>query len=190
MQIDGKNLEWNSDQGQKLLKSMIVSENAQMYAMASEIKMRQSWKLAFDVIFATTSAALVYGISNHLNTKANLYSKPRSVRLVMYALVTTFFATTYFMLTDGVTVYLEKKNDEDLINKNPIFLEGGRDYYTKLIERNLTLREIMGKKGEKLYTALGNDNTYIRTKHIPPVQRKSFFEQKLSENSALSENLT
>lgn len=188
LQVDGKNLEWNSEQGQKLLNSMILSENAQIYAMASEIKMRQSWKFAFDVIFATSSASLVYGVSNQLNIKTNLYSKPRSVRLVMYALVTTFFTTTYFMLKDTATIYLEKKIDEDLINKNPIFLEGGRDFYSKIIERNKILREIMGKSGQKLYTALGNENTYLRTKHIPLVQRESYFEHKLSERSALSGN--
>lgn len=142
--------------------------------------MRQSLKPALDVVYAGTSAAIVYSVVNHLNIRGNLYTKPRSVRLIMYSLVVSFFSTTYFMLKDLTTVLFEKRIDNELINKSPIFVEGGKEFYTKMIERNKTLREVMGKRGEKMYTALGNENTYIRSKHIPLVQRKAFFDEKLS----------
>lgn len=180
-QVSEKPLAWHSDNGRKLLDTLILSENAQIYAIGSHIRMRESLKPGLDVVYAGISTAATYSVANHLNVRGNLYSKPRSVRLVMYSLVATFFCTSYFMLKDLTTILIEKRIDEELINKSPIFAQGGREYYAKMIERNKVLREIMGTRGEKMYTALGNENTIIRTKHIPLVQRKAFFDEKLAE---------
>lgn len=151
--------------------------------MGHEIKMRQTFKPMLDLMYGTSSAMLTYGVSRYINIKSDLYSKPRTVRLIMYSLITTFFCTTYFMLKDLTNIYLEKSVDKELKKTDSIFVEGGKEFYTKLIDRNKILREILGKKGEKMYTALGNDNSYIRTKHLPLVQRKSFFEEKLPETA-------
>lgn len=176
MQVNDRPLSWGSDEGQKLLESLILSEKAQIYAMAREIKMRQTYKLALDVSYAATTTAATYCVANELNTRFNLYNLPRSTRFVMYFLVSSFFAATYFMMKDITTITFEKIIDQELIDMNPIFREGGKEFYTKLIERNKILRQIMGTLGERKYTALGNENTLIRTKHLPIVQRKAFFE--------------
>lgn len=151
--------------------------------MAHEIKMRQTWKPVLDILYGTTTAMFAYSISNAINVRSNLYSKPRSIRLIMYCLVAIFSCTTYFMLKDLTNVHLEKSIDEELQKTDLIFIEGGKEFYTKILERNKALREILGSKGERMFTALGNENTYLRTKHMPIVQRKSFFENLLAENS-------
>lgn len=82
----------------------------------------------------------------------------------------------YFMMKDVSQFTIEKRIDEALKKANPIFEEGGKEYYTKIIERNQALRKLLGKQGEIQYTALGNENHFLRIKHIPLVQRKEFFE--------------
>lgn len=154
--------------------------------MAHEIKMRQTLKPILDLVYGFTSACFVYGVTTYLNKKGNLYSKPLYLRLIMYGLVTTFSVTTYFMFKDLTTVFLEKRIDDELKKKDIVFIEGGKEFYSQLIERNKTLREIMGVHGEKLYTALGNENNYLRTKHIPLVQRKAFFEEDAPERTLKS----
>lgn len=151
--------------------------------MAREIKMRQTWKPFLDTFYGTSLAILLYGVSKQLNEKFKLLSKPRSVRLVMYSLVTLLCITNYFLLKDLTTVYLEGIIDKQLVEKDLIFAEGGQEYYSKIIETNKILRNILGSKGESLYTALGNENHYIRTKTTPFVQRKAFFEEALSRNA-------
>lgn len=177
-------LDWSSENGTKLLSSLVLPESAQLYAIAREIKMRQSWKPILDTVYGSSSALLIYGVCCYLNERANMLSKPRSIRFTMYAIVAAFFTTSYFMLKDLSTLKIEKTVDEELVNTDPIFIEGGREFYSKIIERNLTLREILEERGRRLYTALGNENSLLRTKHIPIVQRKSLFEKLLNEQAA------
>lgn len=149
--------------------------------MAHEMKMRQTLKPLYETVAATMLAMLTYSYCNHLNIKAKLYTKPRSARLALYSLVGTVCFTMYCMIKDVTTVFFEKSIDEELMKKNPIFIEGGKEYYTQIVERNKILREVMGTKGKKLYTALGNENSLIRTRHIQVVQRKAIFEEASPE---------
>lgn len=54
----------------------------------------------------------------------------------------------------------------------------GIRYYTKLLDKNVAIREL---SGNNLYTAKGNLHYFIRQKSVPLTQRKRFFEKKLKE---------
>lgn len=154
-----------------------MSENAQIYAIAKEIKYRQTQKPFLDTILATSSCLLPYSMGNYVNNKFNLYVKPRAVRYTIYGLIGLFVIGLYTMSKDVTQVYYEEKIDKELMEKNKIFAEGGKEYYNKMLNRNQALRKMLGKEGERLYSALGNENYLFRTKHIPVVQRKLFFEE-------------
>lgn len=57
-------------------------------------------------------------------------------------------------------------------------VEAGVGFYTKLINRNIAIREIGGMD---LYTAQGNNKYFLRIKEVPLTYRKGFFEYKLDE---------
>lgn len=149
-----------------------------MYAIAKEIKLRNSYKLYIDTICATLAIILAYGGSAKLNEKLNLYNKPRKIRFIGYALMTMFSAGNYIMCKDFTQNYYEEKIDRELKEFSPVFAEGGKQFYTQILERNKALRVLMGKDGENEYTVLGNENFIIRHKHRPIVQRKAFFEEE------------
>ncbi|XP_066147967.1 transmembrane protein 177 [Euwallacea fornicatus] len=179
---------WDTDEGRQLIKSLIVPENAQMYAIARDIKMRDSFKLCFDTAYAFFFCTMTYTTSTMLNQKLNLYVKPQALRFFSYGLVGLFSFGYYIMIKDLTQNYYEKKIDLELKELSPIFAEGGREFYTKILERNKALRILMGKEGESVYTALGNDNFFLRNKHLPIVQRKAFFEEKSGINEEVVAN--
>ncbi|XP_050303972.1 transmembrane protein 177 [Anthonomus grandis grandis] len=188
IKLNEQSVIWESDAGKRLLNALIVPENGQLYAIAKEIKMRDSYKLFFDTFYATASVFLTYAGSVTLNQRLNLYSKPRSLRILGYCLIAFVNTANYVMLKDLTQHIYEEKIDKELKELSPIFAEGGKQFYTQILERNKALRVLMGKEGEAKYTVLGNENFLIRTKHLPLVQRKAYFEEQesSSETSLLS----
>lgn len=100
----------------------------------------------------------------------------------MYGLVGLFGFGVYSFCKDYTQVQYDQSVDKELSEKNPIFVEGGKEFYEKSVSRNIALRKLMGRFGEKQYSALGNENFFIRQKCLPLVTRKSFFEEKLKES--------
>lgn len=176
IQIDQHSVSWELDEGKLLLKSLTLSEKAQMYAMAREIQLRKTPKYFLDTFGAIASFIVAYGVGNHLNTKFDFYAKPRVLRFVMYGLLGSFACWNYIFVKDFSQLHYEGKVDKYLKHKNPIFKEGGKEFYASILNRNIALRQLMGKVGEHNYSALGNENYLIRQRHLPLVQRRAFFE--------------
>ncbi|RZC35482.1 transmembrane protein 177, partial [Asbolus verrucosus] len=132
-------------------------------------------KQMIDAMVAVVFCMEMYGICKSINAKRDLYSKPRIVRLILYCIVGAFSLRSYALCKDVTQVYFEDKIDKELKRNN----QGGKEFYTKLLERNIVLRKLLGREGERAYSVLGNENYFIRHKRIPLAQRKIFFEQPL-----------
>ncbi|CAH1959442.1 unnamed protein product [Acanthoscelides obtectus] len=154
-----------------------MSENGQLYAMAKEILYRQSPKPLLDMCFATMSIIGLYGTSRHLNTKFDLYSRPIQLRLAMYYFVAMFMYGVYIMSKDTTQIFAEERIDKKLKQIDPRFAEGGAEYYRKVLQRNIALRTLMGSEGERRFSITGNENTFLRTRNLPLVHRKSIFDE-------------
>lgn len=101
------------------------------------------------------------------------------MRMVLYGFITMFVFGNYCFLKDYTQMYYEHDVDKFLKEKNPIFVEGGREFYEKMLQRNKAFRTLLGKEGESRFSALGNENFFIRQKHVPLIRRKQFFEENL-----------
>ncbi|XP_017768328.1 PREDICTED: transmembrane protein 177 [Nicrophorus vespilloides] len=178
IKIKGESVAWSTDEAEQFLDSVVLSENAQIYAMAREIKMSQTFKLIVDAICGPLSVFVAYGSSVFLNGKFNLYPKPMGVRLVMYALVGTFTFGNYLFIKDFNQLYYESYVDKELKAKDPRLVEGAKEFYEKILRRNQALRTLMGSEGEDFYTVHGNENYSFRQRHLPLVQRLDFFKEK------------
>lgn len=146
-----------------------------MYAMAREIKFRQTSKPILDIFLATGSCLAAYGLGSKINKKFNMYVKPLPIRVCLYSLVLAFVGGNYIMCKDFSQLYNEESIDKEL-SKIPELAEGGKEFYTKVLQRNRALRSLMGKDGERMYSVTGNENYLFRIRHVPLMQRKSFFE--------------
>lgn len=174
---------WETDEGKAFQDAIVLPEKAQLYAMAKEIKMGDSPKVLLHSLYTFAACLATYGFARRFNKSLNLYSRPSSVRFMMYALVGTFTVGFHSLATDFTQVHYEQKIDKEL-KKNPVLAEGGREYYGKILARNIALRQLLGKEGESYFTACGNENFLIRTKRTPLVDRKMFFDLQESEELA------
>ncbi|CAH0546937.1 unnamed protein product [Brassicogethes aeneus] len=178
IKVNNEPVPWDTEEGQALLNSLVLSENAQLYAIAREIRYRQTSKPLLDVFLATSSCLVAYGLGNKINKKFNFYMQPFPLRFIMYSLVGLFVAGNYIICKDFSQIYYEESIDKEL-KEIPEMASGGKEFYEKILQRNVALRKLMGKDGENLYTSSGNENYMVRLKHIPLVQRKSFFEKNI-----------
>lgn len=169
---------WATEPGQQLIDSLVLSENAQIFAISREILSLNSIKLLLDTIYASSCLIFTYALARNLNEKFSLYGKARIVRMGMYGLVTTFGYGLYSFLTDFTQVQYDIKLDKKLSELGPEMVEGGKEFYEKTLQRNRALRELMGRSGHKHYTALGNENFFIRQKRLPLLVRKQYFDAK------------
>lgn len=181
--INGNIVRWELIDGQLLAKSLVLSENAQKYAMAREIELRRTPKAFIDCIVPSVSICLAYLIGSGINQKYGYYAKPRGFRIVIYSLIGLFFYGNYALIKDSTQHYFEAKIDKALMQKSPVFREGGKEFYSSILNRNIALRNILGKEGESKYTILGNENYLIRQKHLPLFQRKDLFDQKVEQTA-------
>lgn len=161
------------------MNSLVLSEKAQLFAMAREIKVVNSGKVLLDTSFATSVCIFMYGLGTHLNQKFNFYTKPFIFRGVLYSGITIFGLGIYIFLTDFTQNYYDMAIDKELCEKNVIFAEGGKEFYEKLLTRNMALRKLLGSFGERKYSALGNENYLIRQRSLPINTRRDFCTSSL-----------
>lgn len=176
---------WDSKEAKDFLESLVLSEKAQMYAMAREMRMAETMKLYFDSAYCTLGVYFTYAFSQFINMRYNMYVKPVGIRLVMYGLVGSFWYTNYIFVKDFTQLKYERKVDEELKHLNPIFVEGAIEFYGKILQRNKALRKLMGREGENMYSVHGNENYLLRQRHLPLVQRKAYFENTLDPKESL-----
>ncbi|KAL1517968.1 hypothetical protein ABEB36_001662 [Hypothenemus hampei] len=182
IRVNNTSVIWETEEGERLLHALVVPESGQIYALAREIKLRYSYKTMIDTFHLIAWMLFTYMGSTTVNQKFNLYSKPKAVRVIGYSLIGLFCGANYIMCKDITQNLYEEKIDKELKQLDPIFAEGGKQFYTQILERNKALRVLMGKEGESTYTVLGNENFLFRNKHSPLVQRKEFFEQESATN--------
>lgn len=174
-------MDWTSEAGQKLEEALVLPEKVQMFGICREIMMTQTKQLFINSFSPTFIILGTYVAARRLNEKMNFYSRPLGLRMMVYTLTSIFSTGLYFMCKDVAQVHYETKVDEKLADIGPDFIEGGIEFYDKLLKRNMALRHFLGKEGEKLYSIKGNENFLLRHKRVPLTARKEYFELRLQQ---------
>ncbi|CAD0199834.1 unnamed protein product [Chrysodeixis includens] len=182
-----KPVDWTSETGKKLADALILPEKVQEFAICREIMMTQNNKVIYESTYPFTCIFFAYNASLYLNKRLNLYMAPPLARGVLYSIIGMFSAGVYFLMKDMTEVYYETDTDKRLCELGPEFVECGKIFYEKILQRNQALRELMGSEGEKKYSKLGNENFGIRQPRIALIHRKQFFESKLKELQGVSD---
>ncbi|KPI92721.1 PREDICTED: transmembrane protein 177 [Papilio xuthus] len=184
IQVNQKNINWESEVGKKLANALILPDKVQEFAICREILMTNNNKVVYESCYPFMSIFFVYNLCQYLNKKLNLYAAHPVVRTTMYSIVGLFGIGTYFLMKDLTEVHYETNVDQKLCELDPEYVESGVIFYEKLLQRNQALRELMGREGERKYTKMGNENYGIRQPHVALIHRKQFFEEKLKEKAA------
>lgn len=171
---------WGSDAGELFQDSLVLSENAQKFAIARELShLNTNYVYHFGLI-SCFALQFQYAMSAYLSHKTYGRFKPKSYRYTLYSLVGVFTYGVWSAATDTLTKYYEERADAKASQLGINYAKGGAEFYTKLARRNIAAREMMGVKGEKLFTKYGNSNTeLIRQRHIPVSIRKERAESRV-----------
>lgn len=171
-------VDWSSTAGKLLQEGLVLSEPEQIFGMCREILELRSHKVLFNSIFPVGSILLYYSITSTINTRNQLFRGPLSLRLVMYSIVGLFSIGMYFFVKDFTQVALDKYVDETLANLGHNFLIAGLGFYDKILKKNMAIKHLTDTSE---LTAMGNLNSYFRTKTIPLTDRKIYFQKRLKE---------
>ena len=76
-----------------------------------------------------------------------------------------------------------EQSDRQVCAMGPEYCRGGMEYYDRMLQRHLALRELMPDgKGKKLFNAVGNLNEgLIWNKYMPISSRKAICEEVLKK---------
>jgi hypothetical protein len=149
-----------------------LTDSAKKFAIAREIVTATGQKVTIQTALNGGCGLLCYYLAHSFNKKAKMLQRSFSVRATLYGLVVFFTGTLWAFLTDFITVTREEQIDKEVCNLGIEYTKGAVEFYTKILQRNVALRSLLGSEGIQLYTAMGNDQYLIRTKHLPFTVRR------------------
>lgn len=143
----------------KLMESLLLSEDAQRFAVARHIFYLQgNWALYQAMIpsaFVIIGYALMFNLPRFLFT-----SKSHRVHLNLVLGVTLLGAVIAYVLckltTSAVIRRASVQADLNAANLSSEYTKGGIEMYRKFAETGSALRTLFGKKGERMYTSEGD----------------------------------
>lgn len=104
----------------------------------------------------------------------------------------TMGMTCFLLFKDTCTLLLEDRVERNVAALGEEYVQGGVEYYEKILKRNIALRTLLGSQGEKRFTACGNDNTLFRTRTLPNTMRYDNMKKALQkvENKGVKAKIT
>ncbi|XP_071802887.1 transmembrane protein 177-like [Asterias amurensis] len=136
---------------ESFLNALCLSESARKFAIAREIFKTKRNATAFSVLLAPAVTAV-----NFCGVFAAHVFVPLPLITNIPVVGVFFFILYQFMM--GVTNEREDLTaDEKVSQLGEEYVRGGVEFYEKTIQKNIALRKIMGRRGEKMYTYYGNE---------------------------------
>ncbi|XP_035735708.1 transmembrane protein 177-like isoform X2 [Vespa mandarinia] len=114
-----------------------------------------------------------------LSENAQKYVIAREILKILSNEVYSFAVGYAFWVAfkDVVRCHIDANIDENISKLGLNYIDGGREYYEKELKKNIALRSLMEKDGEKSYYVNGNEKRW-GFMSLPLSERKSFFESK------------
>lgn len=161
-----------------LKSSLILSDNAKKYAICREILLRNTLQLYLQSCYPSFIMISLNYLSYLSKGYLGIHNNPPLIRGMFYTVLTAFGFSLWFFIKDNTSLYYENLVEHQICALGQQYIEGGLEYYTKLLERNKALREL-SSRGSSKYTVTGNETIPFRNKTIPLTVRQQFFQEKL-----------
>lgn len=150
-----------------LESSLILSDSAQKFAIAREIVKANSHQVSILSALNASAIAAYYYFTYHFNRKGKFFQRPLPLRVGIYSIIGSIAFTMWMFIKDFSTYNFEETADEKAASLSEEYAQGALEFYTKILQRNIALRSLLGEEGPKLFTASGNVVETFRTKHVP-----------------------
>ncbi|XP_022645190.1 transmembrane protein 177-like [Varroa destructor] len=161
-----QSIDWTTGAARLFKEHLILSDEAQRFAIAQQIYLANTSHVTVNSIAATGATVNVYVLSKILNSRIER-KVPFSARCVVYGLVCCFCFMGYLAITDMARYKHEWDSLAYVMKLGPMYRQGAVDYFERALVCNKALRILGGKTTQKMFTVKGNLNTWIRTPHVP-----------------------
>jgi len=157
-------IDWNSKVGSELADSLVLSDDAKKFLIAREVYYVKSANVYINLMMQCTSAIMTYAAGHfcYFYFRWDLILKQWARRGAL-GLIGCTGLLGYVSLYDWYRRRLDRRVDEDAAKLGQHYALGGVDFYTKQIQRNKAVREVLvDESGALLYTAKGNPKPGLR----------------------------
>ncbi|XP_020661151.3 transmembrane protein 177 [Pogona vitticeps] len=174
LMVNGKNVDWESEEGQAFKRTLILSPEAQKFAIAREIMYLHNGGPLIRASVGPLCLAGTYISGVAIKQFLGLYSAPVLFRGLYNITVAAVGFVAYCLLFDSVSRVVEYSADRKAATISTGFAKGGVEFYDKILSQNKIRRTLMGKNGEKIFSPSGNiiPRYGIRSKHAPLTSRR------------------
>lgn len=171
-------IDWHSAAGQQLLHSLVMSEKGRQFAIARDLFYIHSHHMYFRALLVGGSFISAYWLGAAANMTYGLSRRlPTASRVIIYSLFAGVGATLYCFASDKYGWHRDRKVDRQAAELGLDYAEGGLEFYSKLLQRNIALRALLGPGGGKSYTAYGNDIHFWRSPSVPLTSRRDALQE-------------
>lgn len=79
-----ESVRWGSNEGQILESALVLSEDEQVFGIAREILMTNSYQVGLNTIYPTICTFFMYSVGKYFNMKMGLLQRPASVSWMVF----------------------------------------------------------------------------------------------------------
>lgn len=177
--IQSASFQWDAEAMEEFHKSLVLSENAQKFAIAQQILKVANFDSIIKGVNVFADAVIGIGAYELLCSKLKVTKQQRGTNFLCMS-IAAFGALFLTSLThDELDYYRETEVNEIISKFGDKYIQGGVEYYEKLSQKNMALRVLLGSRGRYMYTPVGNQTTWFNQKKIPISEQIDYFKQKM-----------
>lgn len=163
------------------MDSLNLSEPAKKYSIARELILTDNLQIFIKSISWSMISLPMFILGNTVLNK--LPANPIKIRVLALFLLCNVGVFICLLLRTTVENFYQSEADKKLCCIDEEYIHGGIEYYEKLIQRNLVLRDIV-PNGDQIYSEKGNKLAFFSVfSELPLTYRKKYLEKKLKDEN-------
>lgn len=177
--VGSRSVEWGTKTGERLKYSLVLSDKAKKFAIAHEVLMSNTYQMWLKDFYPPLILFLAMKFSELYKEKFKLHLQPPVFRGAVYSVIGLFGYIVWCLVYDRTNITYEMRTTKKLSEMGSDYVEGGIEYYSKVLERNKALRDLL-PEGSSLFTVTGNKHALLRFPTVPLTARKQILQESHS----------
>jgi len=165
------------ESGKKFTESLVLSEPAKKYSIAHALVLTDNFQILFKSISFPITLIPMYALGH--TVISSLPVNQFKIRMLAFFLLCNLGIFVWLLARTVINSFYLSEADRKVCDIGLEYIHGGIEYYEKLIQRNLILRNII-PDGKKLYSEQGNKLAFFSVlSELPLTYRKKYLENRL-----------